>query len=142
MPTIGIQPSLKSTQAIGAVLLHQFARDRFSDAGIDPGLIKEAEEESDELTAILRKESCNAKDANASSDRSVYHSITEENDCTTPLDDWLSTPTFASYGRELRKIAEEFEKDRLRLSVKRKAEKVRNESSDPSLFIHNHHSHY
>lgn len=124
MPTIGIQPSLKSTQAIGAVLLHQFARDRFSEAGIDPTLIKEAEEESDELTAILRRESNTTRDANASSDRSVYHSLSEDNDCTTPLDDLLASPTFASYGQELRKIAEEFERDRLRQSVKRKAEKV------------------
>jgi len=51
MPTIGYRPSLETTQAVGALLLHQFARERFQQAGVDENLIREAEymENVDEL---------------------------------------------------------------------------------------------
>lgn len=166
MPTIGIQPSLTSTKAIGAVLLHQFARDRFSQADIDQSLITkaEAEEHLDDLAASLlhdNKDStqseiintttntsfnlssgsvqedvtkyntfANSTNANSTINGTVYHSLNTGDDTLSPLDELQSLPTFASYGQELRKIAEEFERDRLRHLVKKRAEQVR-----PSLIL-------
>lgn len=45
--TIGIPPTKLSTQAVGVALLHQFARDRFLEAGLSENLIEEAEENLD-----------------------------------------------------------------------------------------------
>lgn len=176
MPTIGTKPSLRSTQAVGAVLLHQFARERFVRAGIDENLIKEAEnrEHLDDLAAVLlqdddntpndyESESANnttiltnttattngADNGNATmtdtgeqyhsmaadsfvngNDRTMYHSMTAANQSatnssTSTLDQLQSSPNLASYGQELRRIAEEFEKTRLRQSVKDRAEQVK-----------------
>lgn len=53
MPTIGYRPTLETTQAVGALLLHQFARDQFLHAGVNEDLIREAEcrEHVDELVS-------------------------------------------------------------------------------------------
>lgn len=53
MPTIGIQPNPLSTHAVGAALLHQFALDRFREAGLTEDLIQEAEENLDPQTSEL-----------------------------------------------------------------------------------------
>lgn len=198
MPTIGSQPSLKSTQAVGAVLLHQFARQRFLEAGLDEDIIREAEnlEDLDILTSGLLNDSTttvnstsmngckldnNNKTANDTSstiilnnsttsttvhnnsaastihestlinneanstagaeqfhsmaetstatnnaDHTMYHSMhhTESNNVTSTLDKLQSSSLMASYGRELRRIADEFEKTRERQIIKERANQV------------------
>lgn len=75
MPTVGYRPSLETTQAVGAVLLHQFARDRFLRAGVNDSLIREAEcqEHIDELVTqtllndTQQQNGCNNNTFNAAS---------------------------------------------------------------------------
>ena len=139
MPTIGSQPSLRATQAVGAVLLHQFARERFLEAGLDENLILEAEdrEHLDDLTTTLVESNGNSNGSsssetdtihncgNSESNQSNSHNPTASSVTSPPTIDRLqSSPSFALYGQELRRIADEFEKSRLRQSVKNKAEKV------------------
>lgn len=223
MPTVASQPSLRSTQAVGAILLHQFARERFLEAGIDENLIQEAEsqedvehladsllqddidEESNTNTSktstsnstfvnlggtdnnqngtnnnsqmddqyqsvfaevsmdsrINRSETTDADstltneisaDHSSMSQRknyssngtfeandryqsvidsssnshgnTVWHSINASRSNPSKLDRLQSLPLMASYGRELRKLADEFERSRYRKTVKAKAEEV------------------
>lgn len=170
MPTVASQPSLRSTQAIGAVLLHQFAKERFAAAGINGKLIEEAEhlENLDHLTASLLQDEEDSKDTditdisqtstlvnetsseqnttqqstqnNQNDNSSIagdhYHSIAESttaNDNTVyhSMNAGRGTPQklrpnsdelqLASYGQQLRLIAEEFERTRMRQVVKDKA---------------------
>ena len=224
MPTSASRPTLEATQAVGAILLHQFARERFLNAGIDESLICEAEDR-EQLNALantlLREEgdltndtschtqnephnlsgqsSCNGttcqadeqttremsshlidglshnnshttnNDTNNStsfqtsannttlrsegdgqqadrpselfhsinetgsvngtpqrSDRTIYHSMnaSSPNAAGSPFERLQTAPCLASYGRELRRIADEFEKTRLREIVKERAGEV------------------
>lgn len=219
MPTIGSQPSLKSTQAIGAVLLHQFARERFLEAGLRNGedIIREAEsiKDLDILTSELLTDStnislnsCSNKSANETAstiihnnstasttvhnnstasttvhnnstasttihnnssaslnnsnvnsrgdqstmlednttgcveqfhsmaetstvtnngvDQTMYHSMhTGTDHVSSPLDKLQSSSVLAGYGRELRRIADEFEKTRERQIIKERANQVK-----------------
>lgn len=176
MPTIGSQPSLKSTQAVGAILLHQFARERFLEAGLNDRLIKEAEavEHIDDLTAVLlndqddqfefqqdgrhsaqesmndvdtTREMTNVSDANSttspirnSNNTTLYHSMNhssgDNNQPQTIVDRVQSMPSMANYGREFRRLAEEFEKDRLRQTVRNRAEQVSSMASAFSIGAH------
>lgn len=200
MPTIASQPSLRNTQAVGAILLHQFARERFLEAGINENLIQEAEsqEHIDRLTASLLEDDIddnsmsqhqNSTDNNFSDsvdqsqhvtdllsnpikgtnknstllndtsadknstgqiqdgsnndlsetgdqylsvadssarshENTVWHSITANHSPPSNLDRLQSHPLMSTYGQELRKLADEFEKSRFRRSVKEKAEEV------------------
>ena len=185
MPTIGTQPTLEATQAVGAILLREFARDRFREASLDENLIEKAEEREHltELTASLATNElnnttsstlCNESTASNTSasnlnngsqqvgvangnletsnseqfhsvlesstsngntttttqinDRTLYHSINTSHDSscapTSQERSQLQTANLAMYGQELRRIAEEFEKSRLRQTVKDRAEKV------------------
>lgn len=187
MPTIGCQPSLKSTQAVGAVLLHQFARQRFLEAGLNEDIIREAEdmEDLDILTSDLLDDSTAStimngckpnKTANDTSstiihnnsttsttihnnsttsthnstmaennstggaeqfhsmtetstttnnlDHTMYHSMHTGNNVATTLDKLQSSTLMAGYGRELRRIADEFEKTRERQIIKERANQV------------------
>lgn len=206
MPTISCQPSLLETQAVGAVLLHQFARERFIEAGLSEDLLREAEsqEKLDTLTATLLQDDqqgpenvttngkCNghtdddtANDSTlvnysgsttsplesthqlnnsnnnisttsedvATPDQSTIHHVTQSSDAgeqfhsvanmttnindntiyhsvnagkarETCLDRAQSLSIMSSYGRELRRIAEDFEKTQLRQEVKDKANNV------------------
>lgn len=176
MPTIGTQPSLEVTQAVGAMLLRRFAQR----AGINEELIREAEdrEHIDELAAnaFSHQEDPNVTSTSTSNDSSVsdntsilsdnlvhldngsmrsshnsssmlhtdeqFHSIMSEsvgqetnnqdrtvyhsiNDAThrsvSALDRLETSPDLAYYGRELCRIADEFEKSRLRQTVKDRA---------------------
>lgn len=227
MPTIATRPSLEETQAVGALLLHQFTRERFLEAGIDESLIREAEElehinslastllqeeesivghnsnnnnndshatnnetinnttrsetgnqstfhQGNETTTIgqhvndTRNETGNTSfqtsanyspvradggdrsgqelfhsmaDSSSTSvnggtpqrtvDRSVYHSMNVSSpngagvSSPSPFERLQATPCFAWYGRELRRIAEEFEKSQLRENVKQQAGRVK-----------------
>lgn len=221
MPTLGSQPSLKSTQAVGAVLLHQFARQRFLEAGLDEDIIREAEnlEDLDILTSELLNESTTSTSINNTSashsvngckanghadsstrtdttndttastivlnnstasttvlnnsttstsvhnnsaasshdsttlennnnstglgaehfhsmaetstassnnpaDHTMYHSMHTGNNVTSTLDKLQSSTLMAGYGRELRRIADEFEKTRERQIIKERANQV------------------
>lgn len=171
MPTIGTQPSLQTTRAVGALLLHQFARERFDQAGVDDNLIREAEEmiHLDDLTTALIQEDLESRETNGtdsfsatnisaqnsdqngtleeqyqsitdessppatnSNDRTIYHSMLNASHNSTTLSSILdrtlqsssASSSMASYGRELRKIAEEFEKSPLRQIVKQRANQV------------------
>lgn len=213
MPTIGTQPSLQSTQLVGAVLLHQFARDRFIEAGINEELIQEAEERenldslvsstidglenrgdsiatdveadtssstindtstfSKNSTALVNdsqvsnlqnvttnsiNQSCGVAQNNTTNDISndQYHSMAESvgnlnnntvylsmnaghsngNSAAMNLERLQSSPAMTYYGRQLRLLAEEFEKDRKRLVVKDHANKVsRLHHQHQSIFI-------
>lgn len=88
MPTLANQPTLESTQVVGAILWDQFARERLAEAGVD----------------------------SIESNVSLPHGIADEEE-RTPIDVRL-------YGRELRRIAEQFEKTRLRVDVKQRANQV------------------
>lgn len=167
MPTVAVRPSLKDTQAVGAVLLHQFARQRFSEAGIDYELIQEAEnmDEVNQLTnELLQNEDDSMNDTKevssfinqsdtelngtsllhssqtdnsevgdqyhsiseslSNNENTVYHSINGGSRVGSNLDKMQSLPDMAFYGRELRKIAEEFAKSPQRQSVKERANNV------------------
>lgn len=162
MPTIAKKPTLKSTQAVGAILFRQLARERFLEAGLDDRLIKEAEavEHVDDLTAVLledddhdtstisnqgdmsRESSHNLDNSGGGGgdNTALYHSVAESsiangNDTTvyhsmnagrstSVADRVTSMPSMASYGREFRRLAEEFERDRLRQTVKSRADQV------------------
>lgn len=191
MPTIGTKPSLEATQAVGAILLHQFARERFVEAGLDEGLIREAEnrvhldelaetllnEETSDLSDSMTSNSmevinCSNDDVSLESgtnittttitnnpaecgmslngstmmscdgnyhsmnetinqeqstvlqDRTLYHSMNASNQSVSAFDRLQTSPSLASYGKELRRIADEFEKSRLRQTVKDRAGKV------------------
>lgn len=215
MPTKATQPSLRTTQAVAAVLWQQFARDRLTQSGIKldslPLVPEEAGDQLEELDFLsasflqdeedIAKENCQTTISNDNNDstsasfnnttsfasfpnESVYHSMTTNqitsdlstnatnnsetftlidditsntqsiDDSITPsvasttlnlsnghnqidstrqdtlkklnkrLQDLEENPLLAKYGRELRDIAEEFEKDRLRKVVKCKAEEV------------------
>lgn len=194
MPTVGMQPSLRNTQAVGAALLHQFARERFLEAGVDENLIREAEtiehvdylatsllqeegqedslvdeheksssnnnhnsngdssqtdvasiretsswsdistvtsSQEDDTTTITQDNSRNqfysiaeSSNVTTTNDETIYHSINRGRTVTTNLDRLQSTPLAVRYGRELKKIAEEFEKSRERQFIRQEAEKV------------------
>uniref|UniRef100_A0A6G1SDH3 Apoptosis regulator BAX n=1 Tax=Aceria tosichella TaxID=561515 RepID=A0A6G1SDH3_9ACAR len=226
MPTIATRPSLEATQAVGALLLHQFTRERFLEAGIDESLIREAEEmeQINSLASTLLEEEESLVDHNSNNndshvtnnetinnttrseignrstyhqgdetitssqhvndtrnetgntsfqtsanystvradggdrsgqelfhsmaadssstsvnggtpqrtvDRSVYHSMNVSSPnvasgvSPSPFERLQASPCFASYGRELRRIAEEFEKSQLRENVKQQAGRVK-----------------
>lgn len=93
MPTEAVQPSLQNTQAVGAALLHQFARERFIEAGVNEELIDEAE-------------------------------TLEDINQITDLQNTESARSLSVYGKELRKIADEFAKSPHRKSLKQKADQV------------------
>lgn len=187
MPTIGKTPSLEATQAVGAILLHQFVQQ----AGIDENLIREAEDRAhlDELAAaVLHDEDPNVTSTsmvndmtanntsvrsdgtqdcsglsgtslNGSSiiqtgeenfhsisesvanntniqDRTVYHSINDaSNRSVSAFDRLQSSPNLASYGKELRRIAEEFEKTRHRQEVRDSACRVNLSSITKEEFV-------
>lgn len=148
MPTFAIQPSLKNTQAVGAALLHQFARERFVEAGLNQELIQEAEnlEEIEQLAVELVPDETNIS-LNTSEqssfgetsstngiDSTVYHSM-NEGKTNSSLDRMQSLPVMASYGRELRKIAEEFAKSRERQKLKEKAKQVKLEDINKETFM-------
>lgn len=166
MPTLASQPSLKNTQAVGAILLHQFARERFLEAGINENLIDEAEnqenverlfrddeddideksqldtsktstsdlEHVNESTNHNNQTSTNnstgdqyqsyANFSTNSHENTVWHSIDDASLEEQSKRDRLQASVLASYGRELRKLADEFEKTRFRREVKDKAEEV------------------
>lgn len=203
MPTVGTQPSLKRTQAVAAVLLHQFATERFREARENANLVRQAEEQEElreqlnDLASVLMsdEDDCNTTITNNNNnhnetttatpvtssnnnsdhdksdddmsivnatstttnttsspnstlngmeeqfhsmaesslnggDRTMYHSMTtNQNQSTsgpssTTLDQLQSSPCLAAYGRELRRMAEEFERSRLRQDVKRRAQEV------------------
>lgn len=208
MPTLATQPSLQSTQLVGAVLMHQFFKDRFTEAGISEELIREAEEkenlnhlvcstinenEADDTTTtntssfsdisatensvinstsnlskvsttIINDSQTEQDVTTNSNNRSTrddisnaqYHSIAESINCNDNtlyhsinggggdpepdahpgainLETLQSSPAMKYYGRQLRLLAEEFEKDRKRLIVKDHANKV---SISISYFFH------
>lgn len=144
MPTFAIQPTLKNTQAVGAALLHQFARERFVEAGLNQELIHQAEnlEDIDRITAELVPDDNNTTQTNNSVlntteessfgdtsttngiDNTVYHSM-DAGKTNSSLDRMQSLPVMASYGRELRKIAEEFARSRERQKLKERANQVK-----------------
>lgn len=53
MPTVGIPACSLTTQAVGAALLHQFARDRFIEAGVEDRFLRDAELNLENLTTDL-----------------------------------------------------------------------------------------
>jgi len=176
MPTVASQPSLRTTQAVGAFLLHQFARERFQEAGINDDLIQQAEsmESLDHLTASFLQDEENSKSMNSSgasdlseaptlvndtancclnttgqdhnrggdesngperyhsilsstlatNDNTMYHSMNAEHGAQASLSHAERLPKMALYGRELRLIAEAFEKTRERRTVKERADQV------------------
>lgn len=148
MPTFAIQPSLKNTQAVGAALLHQFARERFVEAGLNQELIQEAEnlEEIEQIAVELVPDETNISlnTSEASSlgetsstngiDSTIYHSM-NAGKTNSSLDRMQSLPIMASYGRELRKIAEEFAKSRERQKLKEKAKQVKLEDISKETFM-------
>lgn len=180
MPTVAIQPTLRNTQAVGAALLHQFARERFAEAGLNEEFIQAAEnmEEIDQLTVDLvpdesvlnmSRESSTSTLKNDSlgttsmdqdtsqwtqnghnnttfgadqyhstigetttegeTDNTVYHSMNAGRLRASSLDKMQSLPAMSTYGRELRKIADEFAKSRQRQILKEKANLVSKQRS-------------
>lgn len=143
MPTVAIQPTLKNTQAVGAALLHQFARERFVEAGLNQELIHQAEnlEDIDQLTSELVSDENSVINNNSvlntteessfgetsstnGIDNTVYLSM-DAGKTNSSLDRMQSLPVMASYGRELRKIAEEFTRSRERQKLKERANQVK-----------------
>lgn len=57
-------------------------------------------------------------------DRTVYHSMSNESHDPLPINTSQAMPIMASYGKELRRIAEEFERTRERQLLKERANKV------------------
>lgn len=196
MPTIAITPSLEATQAVGALLLHQFARERFSEEGIDESLILQAEYTVPDINVLVSTllhenenndtTSCNlhdetnqpgntsnghinetrtangGDDTNQSSfstsvnnttartndgpselfhsiaestgngtpqkaDKTLYHSMnaSETQALGSPFEQLQASPSFASLGRELRRVADEFANSPGRVKVKDLAESVK-----------------
>lgn len=164
MPTLACQPSLECTQAVGAILMHQFARERFLEAGLGEELIQEAEtqENLDEVVSVLIRDcesnqhefqtnqedqlldatstsddsfsSLNPTDISDngrsesmnSNDRTIYHSMNKSNmlGATNKLDELINNPKWKHLGQHLKQIAEEFERDPKRRTVRENACKV------------------
>lgn len=174
MPTIGIQPSLATTQAVAAVLMHQFARERFLEAGLSEDILREAEarEDVDSITSnLLLNTSANTSgheaadisnlsevsshangshsdrnstnplqtsqleyssgeqfhsmaESSCGNDRTIYHSMNAGRPLMSNIDRVQMLHSTSTYGQELRRIAEDFEKSQLRQDIKRKAEQV------------------
>lgn len=168
MPTVACQPSLEWTQAVGAILMHQFARERFMEAGLGRELIQEAgtQENLDEIVSVLINDcdhnshhettthsqvsrlmdasstsddsfsSLNPTDVseddrsqsmNSTNDRTIYHSMNKSpqpQDSTSKLEELIKDPKWKHMGRQLKQIAEEFERDPKRRTVRENANKV------------------
>lgn len=157
MPTSASQPSLKDTQLVGAVLMHQFALDRFKRENKDERLIQEAIHESiincqptNDTSRVADLSANSEQDNNTSTDNANqsgqndesnvhYQSTTESVNCRGDETVYQSfsadalnnsfnieqpSSKMAQYGRQLRLLAEEFERDRKRKQVREQADQV------------------
>ena len=134
MPTHATQPSLEEIREVGEILFTQFARQRLNQAGVyDDEILPGGEEEEAFSQGVDNR------------DHDLYHDLNGTN-CTELSQDRLTEerasdidrlvearPILASYGRELRRIAEQFEQTRLRQQIKMRANEVnRNDHHDIS----------
>uniref|UniRef100_A0A6G1SKJ1 Apoptosis regulator BAX n=1 Tax=Aceria tosichella TaxID=561515 RepID=A0A6G1SKJ1_9ACAR len=99
MPTCASRPSLEETQAVGAILLHQFARERFLNAGIDENLICEAEDRAhlDALASKVLYEECEASSGDTTT-FSTRANETQPNNNTSSLSNGNGTASRADLG--------------------------------------------
>lgn len=124
MPTCATQPSLERTRAVADILFTQFVRQRFNQAGLDEEPLLLDREEQDTIAAEPNEFDQYSNYTN-NNPRTTTDNGLRDNERNFDMERLVEAgPIMASYGRELRRIAEQFEQTRLRQQIKTKANEV------------------